>query len=190
MALERTIWRLRAGIKAPYAAAQDVCADYFAPPASLKIRPATKEPAHPQMATSPELQAAAASIVSGAQAASAKRLASLKQNKHSARQTPTPPPTPVTGAGMSASLISAPKMPLTLYISNKLSLSYMPSLKEFLARKGVTVVDFAPGVEIKRPAAVLLGAGDMPPPGCLCFLPDENKAALWSFLRREFVELQ
>ncbi len=211
---ERTLWRLRPGIVPEHAAPQDICQVYFASAQTTQpkeqlpltepgsaVPPATDAAAHPQLAASAELKAAAASIVSGALAAQAQREQRSLAATHGAGEvnTPsTPPPlADLSGAAQHAPAPAAAQRDvessaaaMTLYISPKLQLSYLASLKQFLQRKGVATAEFNPDVALKPPAVVLLAAGDMPPPGCLCFLPDENKAALWSFLQREFTELK
>lgn len=73
---------------------------------------------------------------------------------------------------------------LPVYISEGLRVSYLDGLKSYLKKQGVVISDFRSGDRPRPPALILLAPGDLPPPGCICFPPDENKKFLWSFLKK------
>ncbi|MBO8415992.1 MAG: hypothetical protein IAB19_06400 [Proteobacteria bacterium] len=212
----RTIWQLRPGIKPPFGGTDEAAEAgqvEQAQPAQ-PAKPAQPEPQvsadHPaasaaapvlstEAAPTPEpggvnhakLEQDAAQIVQQAKAAEQHRREELVKAQQAAKakadaqaqaakaQTAAQPQ-PVQTAGPAC----------TLYISPGLNtLSYLEGLKAFMHKKGVRIEPFIRGQAVAQPALVLLSPGDLPPAGAMCFVPDENKAALWAFLKQQLPQL-
>ncbi len=179
----RTVWRLRPGIKPPFAreakpTGTKAALQPKAEEQTLGVGLGSAGQGSALAAVSPApVQTAPVTATSapGAGMAQAQAAAPSGQQPGTAAAQADKRETPVAGA--------------TLYLSARLQLSYLEGLQKFLSSKGIRMERFAGPAAIPDSAVALLGADEPLPPGCRCFVPDENKAALWAFLRRVLPEL-
>lgn len=209
----RTVWQLRPGVKPPFGGSdvEDQQPDPISSvsPAQVQAPSPEPQPAAPTAATAQEqggvdhaeLEQAAAKIVHNAKAAEQHRQEELvKAQKAAAAKAKAARRAQAAAnqaqqakqqrAAVPAQGTIATKPSCTLYISEGLgSLSYLDGLKAFMVKKGVRIAPLVKGQAVKQPALILLAPGDLPPAGAMCFVPDENKAALWAFLKMQLPEL-
>ncbi len=172
--LYRTSWQLRPEVQVPFAHREEE-PETLTAPAAASAQPAVPvQPAPPTQSAAPTQPATPMQPVAPAQPAASVQPAAPIQ--------PAPPAVKETAGG------SAGRGRRAVYISVNLRLSYLPGLKNYLGRQGVAAVDFSAADRPAPLSVVLLAPGELPPPGCLCFLPDENKALLWSFLKKQLQE--
>lgn len=157
----RTCWKLRPDVQVPYAHREEELEQVSAEPAAAPAAETAAAPvqqAEPQPQSQPQ-QAAPEMQTAVAAAASSEPAAAPAGREQGPQQLP-------------------------VYISEGLRVSYLDGLKSYLKKQGVVISDFRSGDRPRPPALILLAPGDLPPPGCICFPPDENKKFLWSFLKK------
>lgn len=215
----RTIWQLRPGIKPPFGGTDEaaeagqvekagqidqaqpepqVSADHPAASAASAAAPVLSAAAAPEPGgvNHARLEQDAAQIVQQAKAAEQHRREELVKAQQAAKAKAEAQAAQAAQAAAHAQAAAQPQpvqtagSACTLYISPGLNtLSYLEGLKAFMHKKGVRIEPFIRGQAVAQPALVLLSPGDLPPAGAMCFVPDENKAALWAFLKQQLPQL-
>lgn len=174
----RTVWKLRDGVSAPFARPEGAALQLqnaevqSAVLQAEEITPQSEAQSIPLSSAAAEGPAAPASPA--APAAPAQVSAAVQEKASAASLPPQPDP--------SASSV--------VWISPQLQLTYLQNLIKFLQSKGVQVQTAQLPETLPGHGAALLARGDVPPLGCPCWLPTEDKAPLWAFLKRELPELR